>query len=316
MFQLNRRLFRIIPLSGQAFICNINNFAVITKDNIVITANRNSILISTANDNTVCSACSDFVMSTFLIHYRFNRGCTTDNAISLLLKFLCFWILGYFGTNKFASLYVIFINFFITQIRNDFTLSILILDITLIAECNHATTNINNIFAVTTNDNHAILIYSILAQIQFRIRSINVVISFFGINDKQTISFILIAVDINSIVALARIHNSKGLETVITIMSLVNIDIIYTRAKIVLAEFKVIGNNLTLKFTMSKLSRLFINNTILRERTKSTIGILIRILIIHKDSIRIISFRSKEIILRAREHHIDFISIKAFNNLI
>ena len=130
------------------------DFTIIAKDNIITTRYRDIIVFGTTNNNTVTATGKNHISFTIIVINRLNGSCTTSYTIGLLLKYTIF--LGNFGTNNLTSLSVIYINFFITQIRNNFTLSILILDITLIAECNHTLFYINIIATFATENNHTI----------------------------------------------------------------------------------------------------------------------------------------------------------------
>ena len=118
--------------------------------------------------------------------------------------------------------------------------------------------------------------------------------------------------DLNLIFAITGIHNGKGLERcfiIIAIMSFVNIDFIFARTKVVFAKFEVIGNNFTIKFTMSKLNRiknlrLFTSSTLNKMLIKFATCVFSRSLIIYKDSVCIIIFILEQVILCIREQGI------------
>ena len=251
----------VAPIGINSFCSRVVDFTVIAKDNIFTTRHMNVIISSTANDNAMESTGGNFIASTNIKSYRLDRRRFTRNTVRLLFEIVS--NLGYLRMNSLVTRDGTIDFLFVAQVRNNITFGIPVLDITHIAECNHALRHIDLISTFTTEDYHAILGDSI------RI-SLDDIITFVRIDYKFAIGFILIAADCNLVLALTRIHDSKGLESIFTIESLRNINSILARAKVVFAVLEVVGNDLTLQFTMSKLSGICDNRSIFRVRAQGT----------------------------------------------
>ena len=113
----------VAPIRIDRFIRRVVDFAVIAENNVLFAGDGNRIAIGTANNDTVLTTRSNYVMFTVTRINRLNGSCTTGDTVRLLFDITGLLVLGNLCVNGLVSLYSISFNFRVAQARNNFALS-------------------------------------------------------------------------------------------------------------------------------------------------------------------------------------------------